>query len=200
MEKLNLFFSKIRELTFWQRVFSWRSVRNLSYDAFEEFKSLQKDNTTKCKDYDELEKRFAKTFTKNEGLKNNIVQFERSVTEKNNDINLLNNKITDLNKSVLKHETAEEQRRKDYENRVTKLNQVMETSEKEIKRLSDERVQEQQASFEKMKRQWNDHETTVQQALKMICQNHFIKYIDKVPFRGNPDERDKWAEEMNAES
>ena len=42
IEKLNLFFAKIRELTFWQRLFSWGAVRSLSYEAFEEFKGLEK--------------------------------------------------------------------------------------------------------------------------------------------------------------
>ena len=53
--------------------------------------------------------------------------------------------------------------------------------------MHSERVEEQKESFEKMKRQWNEHETTVKQSLKMICQNHFIKYVDQVPFHGNPD-------------
>ena len=40
MDNLTLFFSKIKELTFWQRIFGWRAVRKLSYDAFQEFRQL----------------------------------------------------------------------------------------------------------------------------------------------------------------
>jgi len=39
-EKLSLFFEKIKSLSFWQRIFGWRSVRELSYDAYEEFKRI----------------------------------------------------------------------------------------------------------------------------------------------------------------
>ncbi len=194
MEKLNLFFTKIRELTFWQRLFSWRSVRSLSYDAFEEFKSLQKEMNSINFDYDLLEKSFARTTTQNEGLQSNIQQFEKEAGKKDVDINFKNNKIddlnstiTELNRSVSKYETTEEQRTNSYESRIIQLNQLKETLEKEIKRLSDERVQEQKDAFEKMKKQWSEHEMTVEQTLKMICQNHLIKYITDVPFHGSPD-------------
>lgn len=39
-EKLNLFFDRIRNTGFWQRIFAWRPVQTLSYDAFEEYKNL----------------------------------------------------------------------------------------------------------------------------------------------------------------
>ena len=68
MEKLNLFFSKIKELTFWQRLFSWRAVRNLSYDAFEEFKSLQKELFQKDQGFDLLDKKLLQAETRNESI------------------------------------------------------------------------------------------------------------------------------------
>ncbi len=194
MEKLSLFFSKIRELTFWQRLFSWRSVRDLSYDAFEEFKSIQRELGGKNEQYNLLEKKYEHAITQNEGLKNNIQQFEKSISKKEDDIDLLNQKIDALNNTISKlnlsnskFENNEEQRRKAYEESIIKLNQLKETLEKQTQILHDERLQEQKDVFEKMKRQWNEHEASVAQSLKMICKNHFIKYIYEVPFRGNPD-------------
>ena len=202
MEKLSLFFSKIKELTFWQRLFSWHSLRNLSYDAFEEFKSLQREIIKKDQGYDFLEKKLVHSEAKNLGLQDNIAQHEKVVVKKEFDIQALNYKIEDLNRKNLnlgnekdKYESTEEQRAETYNNKIRQLNQLKETLEKEIKRLSDERVEEQKGSFEKMKRQWSDHEMTVEQTLKMICQNHLIKYVDEVPFRGNPDNAIEICEE-----
>ncbi len=128
MEKLNLFFSKIKEITFWQRLFSWRSVRNLSYDAFEEFKSLQKEMIQKNQNIDLFEKKVLQTETKNEGLLESIDQYENLSRKKEEEINLLNHKIEDLNreKSELKtanskYETTEEQRNKSYQNSIVQL-------------------------------------------------------------------------------
>ena len=202
MEKLSLFFSKIKELTFWQRLFSWHSLRNLSYDAFEEFKSLQREIIKKDQGYDFLEKKLVHSEAKNLGLQDNIAQHEKVAVKKEFDIQALNYKIEDLNRKNLnlenekaKYESTEEQRAETYNNKISQLNQLKETLEKEIKRLSDERVEEQKGSFEKMKRQWSDHEMTVEQTLKMICQNHLIKYVNEVPFRGNPDNAIEICEE-----
>lgn len=187
MEKLNLFFARIRELTFWQRLFSWRLVRNLSYDAFEEFKSLQKDINKKNTEYDLVGKKYEHIKTLNEGLQQRSREYEIEIVRKNLEINSLHNNLAEMNKSVSKHETAEEQRIINYDHRIVQLNQLKETLENEIKRLSDERLQEQRDAFEKMKRQWNEHETAVKQSLKAICHQLLVKYVDDVPFRGSPD-------------
>lgn len=194
MEKLSLFFSKIRELTFWQRLFSWAPVRSLSYDAFQEFKSVQREAETLNAGYNLLDKKFTFTATQNEGLEARIRQYEWMVYKKEEEISLKNDKIDSLNDTIAqlnvivsRYETSEEQRTKIYEDRIIQLNQLKETLENERKRLSDERINEQKDAFEKMRRQWSEHEIAVEQTLKMICRDHLIKYVDNVPFRGNPD-------------
>lgn len=194
MEKLNLFFSKIKELTFWQRLFSWRALRLLSYDAFEESKSMQKELIQKNQELDSIGKKLVQIETKNENLLKSNEQYENRLRKKEEETQILNLKIdrltlekSELTNANLKFENSEEQRDKDYRNSIGQLNQLKETLEKEIKRLGDERLEEQKEVFDKMKRQWSEHEMSVEQTIKMICQNHFIKYIDEVPFRGNPD-------------
>ena len=202
MEKLNLFFSRIRELTFWQRLFSWRQVRNLSYDAFEEFKTLQKELNNKKEQHDLLEKKLLQAATQREGLQSNVQQFEKSIYKKEEEITSLNYKMDELNRIISKlmlanskFETTEEERTKTYENKITQLNQIKETLVNDTKRLHDARLEEERLANEKLKRQWSEHEITVQQTLKIICQNHLIKYIDEVPFRGNPDNTVEIADE-----
>lgn len=194
IEKLILFFTKIRELTFLQRLFSWRHVRSLSYEAFAELKTLEKNHLEIKNEFDTLERNYTNINFKNEGLESKIQQYEKLETKKdfeidglNRKIEGLNNTIFDLNKSLSKHETTEEERTKNYENKITQLNQVKESLDNEVKRLSDERVAEKDAAFQKMKKQWSEHEVNVQQTIKMICQNHFIKYVEIVPFHGSPD-------------
>jgi len=68
MEKLNLFFTKIKELSFWQRIFSWAKVRTLSYDAFEEFNSFEKNLSTQKLGYDDLKNELTQIKTQNISL------------------------------------------------------------------------------------------------------------------------------------
>jgi len=39
-ENLNKFFDKVKSIGFFERVLSWKNISLLSYDAFQEFKSL----------------------------------------------------------------------------------------------------------------------------------------------------------------
>ncbi len=194
MEKLNLFFIKIKGLTFWQRIFSWQSLRNLSYDAFDEFKSIQRDLMEKDGQLRLVETKILQLETKNEALSESIDQFEKIQIKNEEEINLLNHKIevllnekSELKNANLKHEHSQEQRDADYRNSIGQLNQLKKTLEEQIRKIGDERLEEQREVFEKMKRQWSEHEAAVQHCIRMICKNHFINYVEVVPFRGNPD-------------
>lgn len=193
-DKLNLFFSKIRELTFLQRLFSWHSVRSLSYDAFEEYKAIERIFFHLESDFDTLERNYSNAGTRIEEFEKNSIAFEKSQLGKDNELNNLRKRIDELNEdisqkksSLLKYENTEDERARNYEKKITELNQIKTSLETQTNRIIEEKVQEKEAEFQKRKKQWSEHQITVEQTIKMICQNHFIKYIDKVPFRGTPD-------------
>lgn len=194
MEKLNLFFSKIKELSIWQRIFSWAKVRALSYDAFEEFKSIEKNLATQKESFDELRNNFTQIRTKNDSLSEKVQDLDKLGIKKDNQIetltakiNQLDQTITELNSKLSKYESTKEERENDYEKKIVQLNQVKDNLEAERKRLNDERVKEKEEHFQNMKNLWAEHEATVQQLIKKICQNNLINFVEKVPFKGNPD-------------
>src|SRR5690606_39509158 len=41
MKAIHIFFIKIKELNFWQRLFSWGALKSLSYEAYQEYKILE---------------------------------------------------------------------------------------------------------------------------------------------------------------
>jgi len=194
MEKLNLFFTKIKELSFWQRIFSWSKVRTLSYDAFEEFKTLEKNITNQKLIYDELKNDFTQIKTQNISLSEKVQDLDKYGVKKDNQIdtltakvNQLSQTITELNSKLSKYESTKEERENDYEKKIVQLNQVKDSLEAERKRLNDERVKEKEDHFQNMKNLWTEHESTVKQLIKKICQNNLINFVEKVPFKGNPD-------------
>jgi len=155
-------------------------LRNLSYDAFEEYKIMERNVSTLKADIDILEKENTRLKAKAGYLENDKLQNER----KNNELNEI---VSSLHRSVDKHEATEEQRARNYEERIIQLNQVKNSLEAERNRLNDERVKEKDEAIEKLKKQWASHEVSVQQSIKMICQTYNIRYVDVVPFKGNPD-------------
>ena len=194
MEKLNLFFTKIKELSFWQRIFSWSKVRTLSYDAFEEFKTLEKNLTTQKLSSDEQKNELTQIKTQNVSLTEKVQDLDKYGIKKDNQIDTLTAKvnqltqtITELNGKLSKYDSTKEERENDYEKKIAQLNQVKDNLEAERKRLNDERVKEKEEHFQNMKNLWAEHETMVKQLIKKICQNNLINFVEKVPFKGNPD-------------
>ncbi len=194
MEQLTLFFSKIKEFNFWQRIFSWTSLRTMSYDAYEEFKSIEKKLNEKNKQLEVVNNHVTKLQTEKEGLVKQFQEIGNQMTKKDGDLSLLNHRIdslnssnTEMNKKLPKFESTEEERARDYHNKIAQLNQAKKDLDSEKSRLTEERLQEQQDQFDKMKKQWTEHEADVEQTIRMICQTKLIKYVEKVPFKGSPD-------------
>lgn len=194
MEKLNLFFTKVKELSFWQRIFSWSKIRTLSYDAFEEFKSLEKDISNQKENYENLKNNFTQINTQNDNLLERLKELEKQEVKKESQIENLNSKVNQLNDTVsqqnnklLKYDSLKEERENEYEKKIAQLNQVKDNLERERTRLNDERIKEKELQFQNMKKFWSEHESAVKQTVQLICQNHLVNYVEKVPFKGNPD-------------
>lgn len=194
MEKLNLFFNKIKELSFWQRIFAWRSILSISYEAYQEFKELEEKFRTAKENSEELKNQKIKLDSENENYSKRIQDFEKDkslreikIESLQKDVNNLNNELKSKNEKIAKFESGEEERMKRYEKNIAQQNQVKESLEKQRQRLDDDRVKEQEEVFQRMKKTWQTHETDVQQFIKKICLNNVIEYVDKVPFNGKPD-------------
>ena len=169
MEKLVTFFSKIKEMSFWQRLFSWQKIKSLSYDAYSVFESLRKEI---------------------ESLKEIRIRNENLVKKEQQDsvkIYHLENEIRKSQKEIANLQSTEEQREERYNSKVAQLNRVTEDLRKRQQDIEDKRLEEQANHFNTMKLQWKTHERNVEDIIKMICQRHIIEYVDKVPFAGSPD-------------
>jgi hypothetical protein len=62
-------------------------------------------------------------------------------------------------------------------------NSLLEERAKEIQLRHEEELNRLRA----LKETWNSHQTDVQGRMKQICQKHTLSYVDKAPFRGDPD-------------
>lgn len=194
MEKLNIFFNRIRELTFFQRLFGWGKTRSLSYEAFSEFKELVRQLEVQRDQWNALNNEKIKLQAEIEGQQVRLNQLEKNLIEKEHQADRLsknieeqNRLITDLNRKVTRFETEEAGRTMEYQRNVSALNQAKEEANKEKTKLYEDRLKEKEENFERMKRTWSEHQTSVQQKIKLICEQHTIHYVEKVPFRGDPD-------------
>jgi hypothetical protein len=193
-DNLKSFFERIKTLTFWQRVFYWSTLKALSYEAYEEFKSvsdyitdLNKHVAEKDSRIGEHEKnlqilsaRVTDLISSNQKLENRIGTIEADLRRVSSEKAEMANKIT-------RFEQTEESRREEFQKNVSGVNAVRTGLENERQKINDERVREKEETFEKMKQTWRNHEEAVKTAIKNICQSHLIEYVKDVPFKGKPD-------------
>ena len=230
-ENTSKLFDKIREMSFWQRIFSWKTVVSLTLDSYNEFKSVDKELQSWHDKYHKLNEETqaiksdlkhaedSKTKLQNdvdklrEEIKHNNNEIQKKekelgklkesedknkdrITALEKDLEILEAKRDDLiekntknEKKITEFEKLEKKKQEEYEHKVTELNAVIDRLDKEKIRLQQEREQEIRENFEKMKETWKNHESIVEQAIKVTCNKYQIEYIDgaKVPFKGNPD-------------
>lgn len=194
MEKLNLFFDRIKDLSFWQRLFQWRRVRNLSFDAYEEFRALARETEAVRETAGRLQNRITELSAHNENLSRRVHEMEVQSARKDANIEELNGRlredsasIQELTKKVAGFEATREDNVKNYNENIARLNQTKESLEAERRRLNDEKLRETSERLEAMKKQWSEHEADVKNSIIRICDVNHVNYVEKVPFRGNPD-------------
>lgn len=100
-EKLNLFFDRIKNIGFWQRIFGWRQIRNLSYDAYKEFNEAVNSFDLVSKSLDQIKGSTAVLNKDKEYLKEERIKLESELIGIKEKLDTAGREIT-----VLKASTA----------------------------------------------------------------------------------------------
>lgn len=193
-ENLRNFFERIKSLGFWQRVFYWSTLKALSYDAYEEFKSLSDSvNTlnqqvisreTAISDHEKnlqiLSARVTDLTSANLKLENRIANLE-------SDLKKANIEKAEMANTITRFEQTDKTRLEEYQKNVSAVNAIREGLENDRQKINNERVREKEETFDKMRQTWRNHEEAVKTAIRNICQSQLIEYVKEVPFKGKPD-------------
>jgi hypothetical protein len=196
--KLKQFFEEVKKLTFWKRIFGWSQFRYLSYEAYEEFKTL-------ASQISQLSQEILGTKNEIASLKKDNFHIEE--TRKKQEIELIDLKrktgqLEQENSQLTKENTVFKQTESDrkikYENDVATLNSIRSGIEENRKREIEERQNEEIARLTRMKETWKQHEKNVKERISSICRENAIDYVDreKIPFKGSPDNTIKICDEF----
>lgn len=192
--RLNSFFELIKGISFWTRLFRWNTVRRLSYEAYNEFVKLQEDSAASESEISlkearikELQNNLDNAGARLADSKESLGKLETKIAMLEADISRLNKERTELAAKIARLEQAEQTRSDEYNKNIASVNAIRKSLEEERQRLADERVKEISEANEKRKLTWRNHEELVKTSLKNLCRLHQIEYIEKAPFRGNPD-------------
>ncbi len=193
-DNLRLFFERIKLIGFWKRVFGWRKVRALSYDAYEEYNALIQDVNNLGQEIGKRESRIIElendlkiSSSRISDLSSSIQKLETKVSVLEAEQSRLNRDKTELSSRIARFEQSDQTRTEEYQKNVASINAMRSSLESERNRLHEERLREKEEEFDRMKQTWQTHEENVKSVIRNICRTHLIEYVESVPFRGNPD-------------
>jgi predicted nucleic acid-binding Zn-ribbon protein len=111
------------------------------------------------------------------------------------DLSTLQSERDELKKANTRLLTEEENRKQDYEKKIATLDSTQTRIETEREQEKEIAYQKELQRFENLKATWKNHQDTVKLSIKSICSKHTITYVDKVPFKGDPDNTLEISEE-----
>jgi len=187
-ERLGLFFDQIKTVGFWQRIFGWRSIKNLSYDAYGEFRELLNSIDNISQELDKNKIYTVATDSENERLKIEKIEIKEEVKQ-------LRDKVAQISDENTVFKQREDGRKEKYEKDAATLNTITSQIQDDRNKEIDDRQKKEIKQLESMKETWTKHEEKVEITMKAICDKHTIEYVDKVPFKGSPDNTLKICDE-----
>ncbi len=101
-----------------------------------------------------------------------------------------------MKEQLTQFQSLEDHRKSEYEKSMAALNQIQSKIQKDREAEVDIRNRTEIERLRKLKETWTAHEEYVKGRIKAICNRHGIDYIDKVPFKGSPDNTIKIKDEF----
>ena len=157
-----------------------RNLREALQQAKVDVTSLRDAQIASSKDKEEFQKRLAALEEKNEAYYRRGIELKQQ-----NDI--LNEQIQTLRNEVARYKADEEQRRKEYDHSIATFNKLTDDQQKRELNDRNEKHRQEIERLQRLKETWSAHEDHVRSRIKAICTRHAIEYVDKVPFKGSPD-------------
>lgn len=129
------------------------------------------------------------------------------LTKRNNELNIelaqikrdlqnIQNELAEVKKQNTQLLKDEEFRKQEHSNAMASLNKIQDQIQNDRNKEIEERNNAEIERIRKLKETWSNHQEKVKGMIKSICEKHTISYVDKVPFKGEPDNTLKICDEF----
>jgi hypothetical protein len=186
-DNLKRLIDTIKNIGFIQRIFGWWRIKNTLIDAAGDvllneqyIKGKEVELISRNEQLQAANKRIADLEDRNK-------QLEKDIELSKRDIQHFREEEDKLKKENNAYANTEEQREKEHFAAITSLTKIEERIVQERNEEIEKRNEAEINRIKQLKETWATHENNVRSSIKSICQRHTIDYIEKVPFKGSPD-------------
>lgn len=184
---LKSFLDKVKNLSFWGRLFEWGSVKKDLVDAAGSFGSLQNELTSAEQNLSSIHLQLTVAHETKRNLDNQLLSLTSELSLTKERLFNCQRDLQAAREENIQLKKEEEFRVKRYSEEIASLQDIRQQLLEERALEVQQRHQEEMNRLLSLKETWANHQLDVQGRMKLICQKHTLSYVDKAPFRGEPD-------------
>jgi hypothetical protein len=142
--------------------------------------SLARQNEERLKELTTLSEANKNYLKRGQELSNELAVTRQKLEAAETELQKTRTQITQLNKD-------EEFKKIEQAKAVSSLMQIQDKLQRDREAEVDSKNKAEIERIKRLKETWFNHEANVQNRIKIICSKHGVDYVEKVPFKGKPD-------------
>lgn len=189
------FLDKVKSLGFWGRILQWGEVKRDLVDAAAALASMQNELAATQQELASAQMHLSVMQETKRNLDLQLQGLNKELGTHKERAQACERDLQTVRELNIQLKKEDEFRAQKYSDEIVSLQSIKQS-------LLDERAKEVQGRHEEelerlraLKETWAAHQTDVQGRMKQLCQKHTLNYVDKAPFRGEPDNTLLIAEE-----
>jgi len=191
IDNLKRLLENVRSVGFWERLFGWRRIKDQLIDANGDLERLLA-NYGNEKGRADLASQNVLGLTKDlaisrdEGIKKQS-GIDTLLSKTGVDAIKILSLTTELSSVTTSLKNEQESRKRQHDEQMATLRQYQDRIQADRDQEVKERHTTEVKRLENLKDTWIHHQDYVKQTVKTLCSRHTIDYVEKVAFKGDPD-------------
>lgn len=181
------FLDKVKSISFWGRLFEWNHIKRDLVDAAAGLATVQTELAASEHNLASANLHLSVEKEKGRNLESQMQLLTSEISTVRERLQNCQRDLQSAREEVIQYKKEDEFRQQKYSEEIASLqslkNQLQDERTKELQQRHEEEV----ARLLALKETWASHQVDVQGKMKAICQKHTLVYVDKAPFRGEPD-------------
>lgn len=181
------FLDQIKSLGFWGRILGWGAVKKNLVDAAASLASLQTELNGSQHELAQSQMHLSVMQETRRNLENQLQALNKELGVHKERAENCERELKAVREQNIQLKKEDEFRAQKYSEEIVSLQSIKQQIQEERAKEVEARHEEEMARMLALKETWIAHQSDVQGRMKQICQKHTLSYVDKAPFRGDPD-------------
>lgn len=187
MKNVRQLIQELQVMNLWSRIFSWNRIKQLLLNAASDIDNTEL-NILQLKEKEELADRAMNQFkVKSDTAEARIADLQFDKQQQTLELQMLRDKVTSLELKIAEFNKNEQLRRSEHQESMNTLKELKDRADNERAEMKQNAHQQEIDRMNRLKATWTVHQDDTKNKIRLLSQRHTIDYIDKVPFKGEPD-------------